>query len=59
MVPEGNPLTPYLRVISAPSIVPTVRLTFRTGRSIFTLSPFSRAGDAKDMSSLSKALSRP
>ena len=59
MVPEGNPSTPYLRVTSAPSIVPTVRFTFRTGRSIFTLSPFSSAGAAKDISSLSKALSRP
>ncbi|CAB4721767.1 unannotated protein [freshwater metagenome] len=44
IVPSGNPLPPKARVISAPSIVPTVRFTFRTGRSMRTNSCFVNAG---------------
>ena len=33
MVSSGSPCAPYRRVTSAPSMVPTVRLTFRTGSS--------------------------
>ena len=59
MVPSGRPSAPYRLVSSWPSIVPTVRLTLRTGRSIRTCSPRSRAGAARRMSSLSSALSSP
>ena len=55
----GKPTPPNFLVISAPSIVPTVRFTFLTGNSIFTGSAFSSAFLASSINLLSNAFSRP
>ena len=49
MVPSGSPAPPYRRVTSAPSMVPTVRLTLRTGTSNRTGCPLlERVGGPGD-----------
>ncbi len=44
IVSSGSPLAPRRRVISLPTMVPTTRLTLRTGSSATTSSPRSIAG---------------
>ena len=59
MVPSGSPAPPHLRVISDPSMVPTVRFTLRMGRVNDTGVPCSTAGAQRSMRVLSRARSRP
>ena len=60
IVPSGSPSPPYRRVTSAPSMVPTVRLTLRIGSSNCTGWPsLERVARPAAMSSLSRALSSP
>ena len=59
IVSSGRPAPPNRLVTSWPSIVPTVRLTLRTGRSMRTGSRRSRASAASAISRLSSARSRP
>ena len=59
MVLSGSPSPPQRRVSSYPSMVPTVRLTLRTGKSRRTGEPSSSDPSASAMSVLSSALSSP
>ncbi len=59
MVPSGRPSPPQCLVSSLPSIVPTVRLTLRTGSSSRTGVPRVRGPSASRISVLSSALSSP
>ena len=59
MVPSGRPRPPCRRVSSAPSIVPTVRLTLRTGSSSRTGVPSASAPSHSCSSVLSSACCRP
>ena len=59
MVSLGNMSSFHFFATSLESMVPTTRLVLMILLSIETLSPFSRAGAASAINSLSKALSRP
>ena len=56
---SGSPSPCHALVISWPSIVPTVRLTLRIGRSMSTWRPSVIAGWARRISSTSSASSSP